>query len=421
MVKFGLHAIRWLRPGPRHHVRGWAGAIVVAMAVLGGCASGSPPAQIDTITIPAPRQVGQAWLDYLAPPRANVLLPAGYDPHRRYPLVVFLNGLDLNYSSYARFGLTQPFDDLGAIVVMPEGGNGWYTDWWNNGLRADPSWESYELDTVIPTILADYPILPQRRYHALIGISMGGLGAAYLGGRLPGFFGSVATLSGFVDPQYNGVTLQAQMSADAEAVANGDRDLYPIYGPPEGFYARGHNPLLLAKNLDHTRVFESTGTGVASKATPRPSGASTKEEATVIHPMNVRYHRALVAAGVGVTYQVHAGTHSTGDFLTEINSMLAWGLFKPVVSDPASWTNETVATSGQLWDLDYRFSSPPTQVVRFRQSGATLAISAAGSDVTITTGDGCTIRTSTPATVHLPSRALVSPRWPERVGQRSCR
>ncbi len=30
---------------------------------------------------------------------------------------------------------------------------------------------------------------------------MGGLGAAYLGGRLPGFFGSIGVLSGFVDLQ----------------------------------------------------------------------------------------------------------------------------------------------------------------------------------------------------------------------------
>jgi dipeptidyl aminopeptidase/acylaminoacyl peptidase len=92
-----------------------------------------------------------------------VLLPPGYNPRKHYPLVVFLNGLDFDYDSYAQYGLTKPFDHLNAIVVMPEGGNGWFTDWWNDGERGSPSWESYELQTVIPAILARYPILPQRR------------------------------------------------------------------------------------------------------------------------------------------------------------------------------------------------------------------------------------------------------------------
>ena len=44
-----------------------------------------------TITIPAVHaEIDPKWLGYPGPPRANVLLPAGYDPHRRYPLIVAL-------------------------------------------------------------------------------------------------------------------------------------------------------------------------------------------------------------------------------------------------------------------------------------------------------------------------------------------
>jgi S-formylglutathione hydrolase FrmB len=201
----------------RRPMTGCVGMVVLAMVLLGGCASGTTsrtsPARLVTITIPsATGQIAPKWLSYSGPPRANVLLPAGYNRHGHYPLVVFLNGLDFNYASYAKYGLTRPLDRLGAIVVMPEGGNGWFTDWWNDGARGGPSWESYELEAVIPTILARYPVLPQRRYHALIGISMGGLGATYLGGRLPGFFGSVATLSGFVDTQYDATLVQPAMA-----------------------------------------------------------------------------------------------------------------------------------------------------------------------------------------------------------------
>ena len=85
----------------------------------------------------------------------------------------------------------------------------------------------------------------------------------------------------------------------------------------------------------------------------------------------------------------------------ELKAALAWGLFKPVVTDPATWTNQTVATSGQLWDIGYRFARPPNAVVEFRRSGRSLSISAAGSAVTLSTARGCTIQTATPATITL--------------------
>ena len=131
-----------------------------------------------TIKIPAPGgEICSKWLSYSGPPRANVLLPDHYNPGKRYPLVVVLNGLNCNYDWYVHTGVISVFKGLEAIVVMPEGGNGWYADWWNDGERGGPSWETYELDTVLPTILHRYRILPQRRYHAIVGHSMGGLGA----------------------------------------------------------------------------------------------------------------------------------------------------------------------------------------------------------------------------------------------------
>src|SRR5579862_774178 len=222
-------------PISRQAPRLFVSIILAASTLLGGCGEDTTsvpaPAHLVSITIPAASgEVDSKWLSYPGPPQANVLLPAAYNPQERYPLVVFLNGLGGDYNSYAEYGLTKPFEDLGAIVVMPEGGSGWYTDWWNDGERGGPSWESYELEAVIPTILARYPILPERRYHALVGISMGGLGAAYLGGELPGFFGSVASLSGFVDPQFLGPVIQPAMALESHASTKGDDDPDPVYG-----------------------------------------------------------------------------------------------------------------------------------------------------------------------------------------------
>lgn len=358
-----------------------------------------------TLTIPARHgHIDPKWLPYQGAPRTNVLLPAGYDPHRRYPLVVALNGLNTDYSWWHDWKLDLPLSALGAIVVMPEGASGWYTDWWNGGKRGSPSWESYELDDVLPTILKRYPIRPGRRWHALVGISMGGLGAAYLGGRLPGFFGTVAPMSGFVDPQLLGVVAEPAMGTLSYAPLKGDLNLFAVDGRPHGFYMTGHNPTRLAMNFTRTRVFLSSGDGRPS-AYAGLNHPGSEEEGAIIYPMNQQYAPALVAAGVNVTYQPHAGGHDIPDFLAEVRALVRWGVFKPVVTHPKSWVNHTVATHGQLWDVGYRFDQPPTKVVSFQRSGTRLTISAAGAGVTLTLPGGCRIHTRTPATVKVPSRS----------------
>jgi len=397
-------------------------ALIAVVAALGVGAGVAQANRLVTVTIPDRHgEIPAKWLNYYkGEPRANVLLPDNYNPRKRYPLLVLLSGLNGDYDSYAYAGDLVVFNGFPGIIVMPEGADGWYTDWWNNGERGSPAWESYELNEVMPYVLSHYKILPQRRYHAIAGISMGGLGAAYLGGRLPGFFGSVASLSGFVDPQYFGVIADPAMGYLAGAQQNGDWDWDAVYGPPYGFYATGHNPTAVVANLQYSRVFVSTGDGdpsaaelsqynanTAALACVDPSGGAcfTGDWATekeIIYPMSQLYHDALLDAGVNVTYEVQAGGHDDPHFRQELEAMLAWGLFKPVVTDPKNWVNETVATSGQLWDIGYRFVQPPDQVVHFQRSAASLSISAAGSDVVLTTSGGCVIDTSTPATVLVP-------------------
>ncbi len=407
--------------------RAWRRWTIALIAVSGLAIAPAAASANKLVTITIPDRHGEIpakWLNYYkGPPRANVLLPDGYSPHKRYPLLVLLHGLNGDYNSYASAGELTEFKGFRGIVVMPEGADGWYADWWNNGERGSPAWESYELNEVIPAIQARFPILPQRRYHAIAGISMGGLGAAYVGSRLPGFFGSVASLSGFVDPQYFAVIADPATGFLSNAQQNGDNNWDPVYGPPDGFYATGHNPTELAMNLEQSRVFVSTGNGAPSSAELSQYNANTAAlacvnpaggacytgdwatEGQIIQPMSQHFERALAAAGDDVTYQVQPGGHDDPHFRQELGAMLAWGLFKPVVSSPAGWVDKTVATSGQLWDIGYRFAQPPSQVVQFRRVDNSLSISSAASAVTITTAGGCVIHAATPATVRVPMRS----------------
>jgi S-formylglutathione hydrolase FrmB len=390
-----------------------AGALALclaAVAPVGGAQADPPPTAGPTlldVSMPAVNgPIDDKWLPgYTGGPRAKVLLPAGYDPDQEYPLLVLLIGLTSDYKMWSGDGLGQiakTAAGLDAIIVMPEAGNGWYTDWWNKGQRGRPSWESYLLDDVIPYVTANYPIRPERRWHALAGVSMGGLGTAYIGGRVPGFFGSIAVLSGLVDTH---LILGENLiqSFISQYLVDTKFDPQAVYGPELGFYSLGHDPTRLAANLKNTRVFATTGNGIPTEDgephTDQPSDALA--EALIIRTAMGNWVRSLRTAGVDVTSRVHDGAHSWPNFRVELRDAINWGLFAPADEHPANWVNDTVATHGDLWGIGYRFTTPPNRMVRFSQSGSTLSIGAAGSPVTLTTPLGCTITVPTPATVSL--------------------
>jgi hypothetical protein len=158
----------------------------------------------------------------------------------------------------------------------------------------------------------------------------------------------------------------------------------------------------------------SAGNGLPTPADGSGGDVGNAEEAGVIRPMSDAYDTALTAAGIKVDYQTHTGGHCWPDFQAEVRSVVAWGPFKPVVTDPVNWTNQTVATHGQLWDIGYRFTAHPDAVVRFTRTGSRLAISAAGTTVTLTTSDGCTLHVATPATLQVPAKKCVKPRRKRR-------
>src|SRR5437763_12863270 len=244
---------------PRRESRLRIACLAVAVAAIALSAGGIARAnQLVTITLPDRHgEIPARWLTYSGPPRADVLLPDRYSPRKRYPLIVLLPGFSNTYAILgpSMLDAQHVLAGLQAIVVAPEGETGWYADWFNNGAYGTPQWESYILDEAVPQILQRYPILPQRRDHALFGVSMGGLGTAYLGGRLPGFFGSIGVLSGYVDTQI--VPVLPTLGMDTlTGVPPGS-----VVGPGNGFYATGHNPAALVHNLQYTRVFMSAGDG----------------------------------------------------------------------------------------------------------------------------------------------------------------
>ena len=219
----------------------------VALAVLTAAAPATAAQRLVTIETPSrnvsPADVRFNGANHPRRLRAHVLLPDGYNGKRRFPVLFLLHGAGGRTEDWVRpqtGDIANTARGLGAIVVMPEGATGFYTNWWNGGRRGAPGWERFYIDELVPLVERRLRVLPGRRNHAIAGLSMGGLGATFIGSQLPGYFGAAASFSGLLQHQ------RPQVEPALEAFGARYQD---VFGPQSGFYATGHNPTRLAANL----------------------------------------------------------------------------------------------------------------------------------------------------------------------------
>jgi S-formylglutathione hydrolase FrmB len=320
----------------------------------------------------------------------NVLLPDGFTRSKRYPVLYLLHGHGDSYWSWyspSNGDLLRTAAGFRGIVVMPEGGQGWYTDWWNGGKRGSPGWESYHLRELLPLVEKRLPVRRGRRWHAIAGLSMGGEATMYYASQLPGYFGSAAAFSPPVSiqrPEWpSGFNTQGQ-------------DFNTVFGPVDGFYATGHNPLRLVANLRWTRLFVGVGDGTPQNAHDAQNVFGQLAE------RDLRMHAddfvpAARGAGASVLYDKRPGVHDWPYWRQYLRDALAWGFFKPVVWHPKTWTFKTVMRVSRAWGYSITFSAPPGSVETLSRSGARLHGSGTGR-VTVRGARGCSFMARLPFT-----------------------
>ena len=318
--------------------------------------------------------------------RVNVLLPDGFTPRRRYPVLYLLHGHGDRYDYWAnpqRGDVRDVARGFPGIIVMPEGGRGWYTNWWNGGRRGAPTWERYYLDQLIPLVERRLPIRAARRWHAIAGLSMGGEGAVFLASQRPGYFGSVASFSGPLSierPEWPvGFDTQGEHHQD-------------VFGDPtaQRFYWIGHNPTALVGNLRHSRVFVTVGDGVPDPGFP----SEVSNYFGQVAEAELRRHAedfvaAARASGVDVTYHPRQGIHDWRYWRQHLADAIDWGFFRPVPRTAASWGYETVAATGDAWGLRFRFDPPPEGVERLSLEDGRILRGFGFGAVAIRTPSGC--------------------------------
>src|SRR4051794_24899056 len=318
----------------------------------------------------------------------NVLLPDGYDPSRRYPVLYLMHGHGDSYWSWfaqKNGDLVHTAAGFPGIVVMPEGGQGWYAAWWNGGRRGAPGWESYHLRELIPLVEKRLPIRRGRRWHAIAGLSMGGEATMYYASQLPGYFGAAAAFS---------PPLSIQRPEWPAGFNTQGQDYDTVFGSVDGFYATGHNPLKLVDNLRWTRLFVGVGDGTPQSADDVDNffGQVAERE---LRAQADEFVPAAEAAGASIAYDKRPGVHDWPYWRQYLRDAIAWGFFRRVVWHPRTWTFKTAMQRSSAWGYSLAFASPPSDLATFSLSDGRLTASGSGR-VTVRGPHGCRLLAKLP-------------------------
>ena len=190
-------------------------------------------------------------------PRANVLLPDGYDSGKRYPVLYLLHGGAQNFMKFDKEddirGLTAGRD---LIVVMPDGGiAGWYCNpvTANLGPR---NWETFHIEELIPWVDATFSTFPEQAGRAVSGFSMGGFGALKYTAKYSSYFASVSCHSGPANLRgnYGQAVVQWANSSSSADLAGGC-----VYGSDET-RIKADNPVDCVEKYKNKRIFLFSGT-----------------------------------------------------------------------------------------------------------------------------------------------------------------
>jgi putative tributyrin esterase len=174
----------------------------------------------------------------------NIVFPD--DPELPRPWCVFylLHGLSDDHTIWMRRTSVERYvDGLPLVLVMPDGGRGWYT----NALEGD-AYEDDLLKDIVGLVERTFPVKAERSGRAIGGLSMGGYGAVKLGLKHADRFVSVNSHSGavgYLRPELNqGKKLERKPEYAAE--------LQRIFGKsPRG---GPEDPFAIVEKMDHGLV-----------------------------------------------------------------------------------------------------------------------------------------------------------------------
>jgi putative tributyrin esterase len=167
----------------------------------------------------------------------NVIFPDEPDVPEPWSTYYLLHGLSDDHSTWMRRStIERRVLGLPLVVVMPDGGRGWYT----NAVDGD-AYEDDLLKDVIRMVERHFPVKAERSGRAIGGLSMGGFGAVKIALKHPDLFASANSQSGVLGLLRN--------PFESKRLA---RECLRIFGEdPKG---GAEDPFALADEVDRARV-----------------------------------------------------------------------------------------------------------------------------------------------------------------------
>ena len=170
----------------------------------------------------------------------NIVFPDDPAIPRPWSVFYLLHGLSDDHTIWMRrTSIERYVAGLPLVVVMPDGGRGWYSN------AVAPGGLAYEDDLIKDVVgLVDrtFPVKAERSGRAIGGLSMGGYGAVKLGLKHHDMFASVNSHSG-------ALAFTHREQKDARALSP---EFTAIFGEkPKG---GKEDPFALVEQIDHGRV-----------------------------------------------------------------------------------------------------------------------------------------------------------------------
>jgi S-formylglutathione hydrolase FrmB len=272
-----------------------------------------------------------------------VYLPAGYadKPSGKWPVLYYLHGLTGDEKSWLKGGhIDQAADALGlqAIIVMPDGDDGFYADspraidydacmMDGTGLFVPQRqshahtcvrhhmYETYIAKDLIGDVDAHYHTIATREGRGIAGMSMGGLGALELSMRHPDLFAAAASHSGvdallYVGPhpfQAGKATLLDDVTQWGAAVGEIGAWVRGIYGTNRAYWL-SYDPAALAAKVEPGKPALYLDCG-------------TEDEFLLMDAMQY-LHEVLVARKIEHAYFIGPGHHDFGFWIPRLPESL---------------------------------------------------------------------------------------------------
>lgn len=292
----------------------------------------------------------------------RILLPVGYTPKRRYPVLYLFHGTSGGASDWVDQGNAEKLTaGLPLIVVMPDAGfdadgGGWCTNWVDTSTSLGPSqWETFHINELVPWVDANLATVATRNGRAVAGLSQGGFCSTTYAAQYPDLFVSVGSFSGAPDIDYNpGVAAGATAVIEATAAGLDGVEPQAMFGSraSDEINWQGHDPADLIGNLWPVSVWLYTAHGVPGPYdTPYPNPGAMGIEALVGASTDSFEQRAQ-QIGMPVHFDDYVeGTHSWAYWSRDLSWYLSplMRIFAHPPPSPRTISYESVAQNWSQW------------------------------------------------------------------------